>query len=372
MRLLWRNGRLEICEQFLTDSGDEWLPKVSYVLLELWRIGSFCGSRWCTLGSACRSYCAAFLLGFSDMFSMLVKKGIITSYEKHGFDKLDEVARTCLVSTALVAWIPEALLFAVLHDGRLAKNACEYRALVDEEVAMLDSLPVGVYEILGTLLQHSSSTVLQSTVLSASLSCQSYLHMRVWSVLDSHPWTLCQGEATDRIAELVLMSEPPEEDVASKLWALAQSGMGSDKLAAAIRLLAQTTWTSHTAEKQHASAAQVSKYHPEVTASVLAQRAFMHGVRELLPQDSAPDRRVARLKHQMQKLVRYRPANLGPRQVYFSEMLAKLKTANADKAMNRNTNRYSHEAIMSLHGQYYAELNATAVQRLSERAEHMR
>eukprot|EP00971_Amphidinium_carterae_P330019 6462866-Amphidinium_carterae.1 len=256
MRLLWRNECLEISEQFMLESGSDWLGKVSSVLLDLWRIGSFCGSRWCTLGSACRSFCCAFLLGFSSMFSALVQKGAITAYEKHGLDKLDEVARTCLVSTALVSWILEALLLAVLQDGRLASHALEYKSLVDEEVAVLDSLPLGVFEVLSSLLHECTSACLQSKILSGSLSCQSYLHMRLWSVLQALPWSLCHGEPEDRLAELLQETEAPLDDVSCKLWALGHSGMATHKLCEVVRLLGQTCWTSHTAEKQHASAAQ--------------------------------------------------------------------------------------------------------------------
>eukprot|EP00971_Amphidinium_carterae_P349798 6491230-Amphidinium_carterae.4 len=256
MRLLWRNGHLEVSEQFILESGEGWLSKVSSVLLTLWRIGSFCGSRWCTLGSASRSFCCAFLLGFSNMFSALVKRGAITAYEKHGLDKLDDLARTCLVSTALVSWIPEALLFAVLQDGRLARNAVEYKALVDEEAAVVESLPIGVFELLSSLLHECPSTSLQSKVLSASLTCQSYLHMRVWCVVQAHLWSLCHGEPEERLAELLQEVEAPSNEIASKLWALGHSGLATPKLCEVIRLLGQTCWTSHTAEKQHASAAQ--------------------------------------------------------------------------------------------------------------------
>eukprot|EP00971_Amphidinium_carterae_P107474 2128807-Amphidinium_carterae.2 len=372
MRLLWRNESLEISEEFLKETGDAWLPKLSSVLVELWHLGSFCGSRWCTLGSACRSYCAAALSGFLHMFGSLCKGGVITAYEQHGGEKLDEVGKTCVVCTALVAWIPESLLFSVLHDSRLALKSSEYRRLLEEEVDMLESLPDTVFAVLSSLLSQGVSSDLKSQVLSASLACQSYLHMRVWSVLQEYPWCLCGQDPAGRVKELLELSEPPDDCVASKLWALGASGMASIKIVEMLELLSQVAWTSHTAEKQHASAAQVKKYHPEITTSTLAQRAFIHGCRELLPADSVPDQRVAKLQQHMQKLIRYRPSNIGPRQVYYADMLQKLKKANAESAAVNSSKRFIQENVMSLHAAYFAQLHSDAVKRLNERAAHVR
>eukprot|EP00971_Amphidinium_carterae_P312717 6215304-Amphidinium_carterae.1 len=84
MRLHWDAAaeKLHVRETFLqqTDS----IVVLSDCLLSLWRFPSYCGSRWCTQGSACRCLVQGLLTGFDSLVRHMRQSGKLSDYDANG------------------------------------------------------------------------------------------------------------------------------------------------------------------------------------------------------------------------------------------------------------------------------------------------
>ena len=128
---------------------------------------------------------------------------------------------------------------------------------------------------------------------------------------DELSFSLCQGDIDahlDRLCE----NEEPEEPVSAKIRRL----LVVYKYNAAINnnallLLQQSPWHTGAAEQQHASAALVGNFHPEVEQDALMVRAALHTFRRLLPDSSPEEKLVARLLTKLDRLERREPQKSG-------------------------------------------------------------
>ena len=134
--------------------------------------------------------------------------------------------------------------------------------------------------------QHSDITAyhVRSDSLLACHASIAFLHFRCLNELDKLPWRLCNGSISDN---LVIFGDldgcPPDAcDTTTKIFKLLQAGYSREELCEAVSLLRQIPWSTTGIEQAHASAALVSKQHPQYGLGQVAQRGFIHSFRALI------------------------------------------------------------------------------------------
>eukprot|EP00971_Amphidinium_carterae_P078661 1556320-Amphidinium_carterae.1 len=98
-----------------------------------------------------------------------------------------------------------------------------------------------------------------------------------WRALDQlaeMPWSLSMGNIEENLDMLCLMSEPPQEAVASRLWHLHRCGMEKAKLLSVMAALQNTSFTSYFTERQHAFVSSLTKRH-DYGKTTLQARALL-------------------------------------------------------------------------------------------------
>ena len=89
---------------------------------------------------------------------------------------------------------------------------------------------------------------------------------------------------------------PPTEPVAGKIWKLLQKGFPMHQLNSALLLLLEIPWTSLMVEQMHASAATLTRLHPNMELEAILVRAGISGLHRLIPKPTVLERQIASLK----------------------------------------------------------------------------
>eukprot|EP00971_Amphidinium_carterae_P351602 6492188-Amphidinium_carterae.1 len=281
--------------------------------------------------------------------------GVIGSYEQSGYNRLDAKSRLLLVTTGLVAYVPETFLAGVLADNRVGLNGAEMAVEVREEYEYLQGLPWEFWLLVSEVLPQTSPVEFRNHVLEGATAAYAYLHDKVFRVSSSLPWSLCQGDVEANIAGLLTSASPPEEPVSRKLWLWGKADMDVQKLVQVVMLLGQCSWTSYVAERQHASAATLKKYHEETGGPSLCIRAFLHGFRQLLESETSEDKRVLHVKKSMRRLLQKQPRKYGARQAFFKDVMTRMQQKNSERGPDERS--ISQFTTMRLHAKHFAELS---------------
>ena len=366
-RLRWNRGRLEVLESALLD--ENWLANVSSSLLQLWRFPPFTASRWCTLGESARCYAIGALTGFESLCEWLVRNGKVGEFDKNGLAKMEtESLKEFFAVTGLCAYMPECLLASLLEDPRLAVRSEDLWQEVLEEHQKLQALPQEVWQLLQPVCPALSAAQLQDRTLHASLRCLAFLQHRIFRVTSSMPWVLCTLGAESAVELLRTMDASDAEDpVTAKLRLHLELGESDAKVQSAVALLRECAWTSHQSERQHASGAQVKKHHAELGLETMVLRAYLHSICQQLPSKSVRHTKAARLQRKMASLLRKSPARVGGRQMFFKDILEKMRLANAKRPSSRKP--FSQLGVMNLHAKHWEALSGAARARYEREAE---
>ena len=129
--LVWDGHNLLVNAEFL--ASQDWMDTISTSLLLLWTFPSFCANRWCTVGVACRHALVGYLSGFEAFVAYMRSSGIVSDYYISGLDRLQDRERECMVVTALVSYMADGFVQAVLEDSRVPLKLSELEAIVSEE-----------------------------------------------------------------------------------------------------------------------------------------------------------------------------------------------------------------------------------------------
>ncbi|CAE7317842.1 unnamed protein product [Symbiodinium sp. CCMP2592] len=328
MQLFWLGGTLVVLHSVLDDSN--WLEAISTCLLSVWRPPAFTTSRWCTVGASCRGLLSGLVTGYPAFLQWLHTAGKLGDYEWHGCKRLDAKVWHFAAVVGLSSYVSDSFLAKVLKDSRVAQTQQSLQEVLWNEFLFLDVLPQQFWDMLSGPVQMTSQAV-RSGVIAGALISWSFLEWRVLLVASSLPWRLCSGSVEANVDELLQQAEPPDTGIAFKIWALGQAGYNRTRLARAVQLLGQCSWTSAFTEKQHGSTSVVKKRHPDYGDNHLTARAFIHTFAQMLPSSSACDQRQVYLAHVMQK-------------------------AREKEASDPKQPRYNRAKIMKLHGQQWTSL----------------
>eukprot|EP00971_Amphidinium_carterae_P159934 3170719-Amphidinium_carterae.1 len=146
--------------------------------MTLWHVPAWTCSRWCTLGATSRCFTVAMLTGYESAFVGMCEDGVLGAYELTGYHKLDSMSRLLLVTTGLVAYVPETFLGAVLADNRVGLNGSEMAGEAQDEYGYLQSLPSEVWDIIALVLPDCTGAWLRHHVLQGATSAYAYLQDR--------------------------------------------------------------------------------------------------------------------------------------------------------------------------------------------------
>eukprot|EP00971_Amphidinium_carterae_P335140 6470818-Amphidinium_carterae.1 len=363
LRLFWSGSSLFIDEEALTDP--DWLETLTTLLMTIWRLPSWTASRWLTIGASCRSYTIACLTGFENMFSFLNETSTVSAYDQTGYERLDAGAKDFLVVTSLVSYTSESFLASILCDNRLAMRSEEVHQLCMQTHGFLETIDGWVWDQISTVTGQLSASALRSRVVRGSLSSLAYLEHRVFTVVRKGPWCYCSGDVKGHAEALKHLSLDECDPVTRKLVIWAQAGIDETKLQEVLKLLGQCSFSSHFAERQHSSSAQMKKYH-DYGYETLAVRSYMHSFCQLVSKQTGLSGDVLRLQRELASLLSKQPQKAGAKQMYFAEMVSKGRALQNRGKITEN--REPQKTAMKHHSKHFQALSEEDKQRFGEQA----
>jgi len=315
LRLLFRNGKLVVSSD---QRGPGLYDRVLFCLFSLWHLRSFNEGRWATVGASCRSMIVARLSGLADLVKYIQKLPDESMYHLNGFFRVGESEMEFIAVVGICSHPTDSVLCNLCQDSRLLKRIEYLEACIADDMAMLAELPEDVWDVIASTCGWPGAR-LRSSVLAAAHVSVAGMHERFLSVARKLPWSLALGDIMENLIALS-NGEEPEEATAAKIWHLMKLGWNRTVLRDAVALLLEIQWATKVAEEQHASAACIAKYHPEMAADAMCARAFLHTVRNLLPGMTELQQHIVKLDRQVESARRRRPECMHGRQVLVKEL----------------------------------------------------
>ena len=139
------------------------------------------------------------------------------------------------------------------------------------------------------------------------------------------PWSLCRGDVSHNLRALALLELDQSHCSAThQIQALYKLGINQEDLQDALILLGQVGWTTKGVEEQHGSLAHVHRAHPDIDATNLSLRGYIHACRVFW----RPDRhttRLARLQKQLKRLRERRGRHISGENLFFKELHSRVR-----------------------------------------------
>ena len=319
LRLTHRDGRI-LVSAMLVDKSDV-IGTVSQALQALWHFKKFTASRWCTVGTACRSLIIALLTGFGSLVQYARKQPQWSDYHLGAWDRLTPKVRRFVVLAGLSSYVPESVLALLMEDPRVLAQVPLILETLQEEMDFIDGLGAFTWNTLNSLFDGEDPGDFQAEVLSAGHRAIAYVNIKTLSEARSHPWSLAVGDMDGNLMALQQGPEP-EEPVARKIWHLLRLGVDLKQVKQGLSLLLDCPWGTASAEQQHASGTIMRKFHPELGQESLMVRSLLHTLRHLMPQASREGRRLLRAQQALERLRQKNPERLSGRQMYVKDLMS--------------------------------------------------
>eukprot|EP00971_Amphidinium_carterae_P158675 3145605-Amphidinium_carterae.1 len=228
-------------DAYMSQSG--WSESVTAVLLDIWRLPSFCASRWTTVGTGCRRLCLAIATGLHHCLKTLHEQSHLSHYSFHGFERYSTRVGMFSVVAGVSAYLPDSLLKAVLHEPALCKIFHECEADLEEEFLYLQQISGSAWDLIARHFA-SDGDSLRHLCLSSTHTTWAYIEWKVLSVAASLPWSLCLGDLEANLSDLCGLADPPSELISHRIWQLSKLGVQRSVLLHGLRALASSSWTS--------------------------------------------------------------------------------------------------------------------------------
>ena len=363
LRLCWRDGRLRVAASLL-EKGNV-MDKVSGALLALWKFRTFSTSRWCSLGTPCRTFVAGLLTGLDSMVSHIRQDPASSDFHIHGYERLSPQKREFLVVAGLASYVPEAFLLELLEDSRIPMRLAAFQDCLQHEIQFLSKISLPAWSMLANVCEWSGPQ-LQSEVLSAAHTAIGFISTRVLTEAQKLPWALATGDLEQNLADLK-EGPKPDERTAAKVRSLLQVGYNRELLKQGLMLMQDCPWSSASVEQQHASATVIKRLHPEYGQETLMVRAFLHSMRLLLPGLSPDEKKLKREGLRLQRLRATNPDKITGRHVYVQDLVSvgmAIKSSASSSAAPANMS----QIILQKHGQSWQRMPATVKRKYEARA----
>ncbi|CAK0861146.1 unnamed protein product [Prorocentrum cordatum] len=331
-------------------------------LLAVWRFRRFSDSRWLTVGASARTMVAAHLAGICGLFEWIRQKSPKGGYYRNGFWRLKPDRWAFLVRAALVATVPDAAMSLLLKDGRVALRLDELKANTRSAMEELSCVAPDAWLTFGSVCQ-APGPQLREQCLRGGHRARAFLQFRVFDVAEALPFSLCRGGVPANL-EALAAGARPEERVSGQLYDLMAMGHNRLELVEVVRLIGDVPWASQIAEQLHASAALLSRWHPECELQTLLARSMVHAAAKLLPRPTDLDKEAFELETKIAKLRKKCPEKAGGRQMYVRDLSTLLK----DKERRPRPLRGKLRAVFKQHGPRYAKLSSAVKKRYQKQA----
>ena len=125
--------------------------------------------------------------------------------------------------------------------------------------------------------------------------------------------------------ERLKVGAEPDEQVAYQLWKLLQIGTPVRRLVDVLRLIQDLEWTTLAAEQQHASAANLSRFHPEYGLMTLTARALVCSANRLMPSTSEAEKQIDKYRSVFAKAEKQNPCKVRAQHLFFRDLLGAAK-----------------------------------------------
>ena len=350
---LWSSGWLWVNE--LDDQDTPLIAQVSHLIFHMMRWRQFTESRWASLGASCRALLATLLLGLSDIVAITREDPCVSEYHLGGFERLSDQVLQYAITTAAGSYPMENFILSLLNDDRLLKCLPELEEDIQEEMHYLQTLPEGVWMRLAGLSPELSAPALQSTVLMAAQTSIAYLQDKTLSQARELKGSLTLGNIDFNLHQLAVLTVPPSESVASKIWHLMRAGYCQKQLHDAVRLFQEVPWSTQGVECSHGSLSSIHKYHPQYGLATLAGRAMLHQARALFSTDPTTAG-LQRRQQQLEKLQRSMSRSVSARNVFLAELVATVQAGSGTPQQGRTDPHH----LVRLSHQLYQQLDDAA------------
>jgi hypothetical protein len=373
LQLRHADGRLRVSSR-AAEAGDI-VSKVVAAVLFVWRFQRFTESRWLTVGSSARTMVSAHLTGLTQFLTWVKAKPGVSGFYLNGFNRLTPERWAFLCQAALFSKVPDSALAMLLEDSRVARIADSLRGRLAGSLQELADLPTGVWCVLASV-SRGTPAQLQGACLMAAQRAAAFFQDRVLDEAERLPWRLCAGGIPVNLQDLQ-RARRPDERTAGKIYDLLLSGYPMAKVQRMVELMGDSPWATTVVEQLHASAALVSRHHPDYGLRTLLARASLLTAGKLLPGRTALQKQLARKRAQLARLARRRPGRAGGRQALFRD--ASERSRKLGRLLTKAQSISFQRRLMQRHGELFrrqpaavqARYNSMAAVRAQERQAHL-
>lgn len=358
-QLRWQDGCLFVAHH-LKDDAD--LPAlISACLMAVWSFKSFSDSRWCGLGSGCRSLISSLALGLRSLVDAILDDSGCSKYYISGFQRLTGKALHMAGLVACSAHVTDSALAKILEDDRMPVQA---KNVFDDMVAEVEYITTLTDEVLQLACESvgAPARALRDELIQCAAVQAGFFRMRLRPAFEP-PWDLCSGDVRANLAKLA-SGDCPHELVSSKIWRLLRMGFPAEELELGVRLMGQLGWSTKVVEQGHAAASVVMKCHRQYGSHTMQGRSFLVQARPLL-QGDVEDKVIGQLRERIHKLERLQPQRVGGRHMYMKSLREQAATM---QAAGRQWDHDIGKVIMKGHGAKWKALTAQQRQRFERSA----
>jgi hypothetical protein len=323
------------------------------LVLGVWSIRRFSDSRWLTVGPCARGIIGAALLGLPSFVSWVQKKPSVSGFFLNGFWRLKEPHWLFFAKAAMCSRVADAGLQIVMEDNRVARQADVLRQAMHDAASRIGDISIFIWDRLGGLSGCHGAHMRSMCIRAAHRTC-AFTEFRVLRVADQLPWSLCRGDIADNL-DLLKQGDRPADTTSGKLWDLLHIDYNKYQLVRMVELLGDAPWSTYVTEQLHASAALVSRHHPDYGLGTLLSRSLVITARKLLPAESKQQKGIARLQKRVNVLLNKCPEKAGARQRFFAD----LSKAGASRrsTLGASMRKKMQELIMKGHNKLYHRLS---------------
>ena len=183
------------------------------------------------------------------------------------------------------------------------------------------------------------------------------------------PWSLCAGNLDQNVVRLAQMPSEGLECTVAQLQRLLQCGGATHyEVRATLFLMSQTPWTTMDVEQAHGSLAVCHRFHPDLSASHLAMRSYLHMSRACF----APTKQeiaLAKLQRQLEQLGRQNPNKIRGTSLFVAQVSAIVQSA---LGPNETQPLVWWQRQMHEHARRWKELDPGDQLRFKVAADHLR
>lgn len=228
---------------------------------------------------------------------------IISKYYLNGYSRFSPECRQFAVSAAVVSRVAEGFQAELLHDNRVGFRMEALWEAANKELRWVIDLPDHLWSGLSKVSPGLSPVLLKDSCIGGSHCSYHFIWRRVLQPACQYPWKLCRGNISEKLDDLASLETPPPDPCTTSIWQLLQDDkFPRPQVEAAVRLLAECSWSSMPAEQQHASVSQLHRWHKEYGLEQLVSRGLMHQTVRLLPHVSKTAKQVSSVIRKMEKV----------------------------------------------------------------------